>query len=178
MRWYPSDPRWHGAQRHYFNFAAVHSLILIIYVVLVIVEGVLMRRWTSDWGYGSRASTPYDFWARHGPYLLLDAALSLVSAWFIHRSKWHPVAALVTSVLAVCLWLCACLLNALLAYYSEYSFAERGEWEKIAYAQAAMQGLLVVCYAGMVGCAGKAVGVWKAERRVRRAEERVGGLVM
>lgn len=158
-RWYPRDPRWQGSQKHYFNMATFRSPVLIIYVILVIVEGSLFQSWRREWGY--RSGSPYDFWSRHGPYLLIDAALSLSIAYCVYREIWHPVIALTTSILAFFLWTAGCLMNALLPYYSEYSFRQRSQWESISYGESAMQAIIALSYLTMMGFAAKAVHEWR-----------------
>ncbi|KAK3209279.1 hypothetical protein GRF29_69g1339304 [Pseudopithomyces chartarum] len=177
-RWYPSDARWNGPQKHYFNVSTFRSLILIVYVVLVIVEGRLVSSWTRNWGY--RSTSPYDFWARHGPYLVIDAALSLAMAFCIHKGRWGPVVALVTSILAFLMWFAAMLVNVLVVHYSEYSFPQRDEWERMAYAEGAMQLLIALCYLTMMVFAIKALRSWKknGNRAPVSAEQRVDELRM
>ena len=174
--WYPSDAYWNGPQKHYFNVSTFRSLILIVYVVLVIVEGRLVSSWTRDWGY--RTTSPYDFWARHGPYLVIDAVLSLTMAFCVHKGWWRPVVALVTSILAFLMWFAAMLVNVLVVYYSEYSFPQRDEWGRMAYAEGAMQLLISFCYLAMMVFAIKAVRSWKknGNRAPMSAEQRVDEL--
>jgi hypothetical protein len=57
-RWYPRDTRWHGVQKHYFNASTIKSLVLIAYVILIVVESVLLRRWIQDDDSFSTTSAP------------------------------------------------------------------------------------------------------------------------
>lgn len=68
----------------------------------------------------------------------------------------------------------------MLAYYSEYSFKERDEWERIANGEAALQALMAACYLGMMGFAAKAVHVWRknGKRPPKTAAQRVDELLM
>ncbi|KAJ4291760.1 hypothetical protein N0V90_009655 [Kalmusia sp. IMI 367209] len=159
-RYYPRDTRWQGPQRHYFTASNIRALVLIVYVILVIVEGVLIRKWLGR-GRVSAIEQPYAFWARTGPYLLGDAVLSLVAAFLIHKEKWHPIAALVTAILAFGLWFAGCFLNSLIVYSNEYYFEEVDKWRNICYGEAALQALLAVCYLVMMGFAAKAVHEWR-----------------
>jgi hypothetical protein len=56
--WYPRDTRWHGVQKHYFNVSTFKSLVLIAYVILIVVESVLMRRWFPNDDTFSSSSAP------------------------------------------------------------------------------------------------------------------------
>lgn len=78
------------------------------------------------------------------------------------------------------MWCAAMLINVLLAYYSEYSFSQRDEWERIAYAEGAMQLLIAFCYLGMMVFAVKAVRSWKknGKKAPMSSEQRVDELRM
>lgn len=118
------------------------------------------------------------FWTRTGIYIIIDAILSLTMAFFIWKEKWHPIAALVTSILASALWLAACFLNAFIAYSNEYWFLNMDAWRKIVYGEAGLQAVLVLCYWAMMGFAAKAVHEWRKVKNgrgnrasVRKADE-------
>ncbi|KAJ4360306.1 uncharacterized protein N0V89_000867 [Didymosphaeria variabile] len=162
VRWYPRDTRWRGVQKHYFNVSTFKSLVLVAYVILIIVEGALLRRWFRE--SNRRLSTndmPWAFWARTGVYLVIDAALSLVMAYFTWKEEWHPVAALVTAILVFGLWFAACFFNAIVAYSNEYWFKQSDQWQRIAYGEAGLQATIAACYLAMMGFAAKAVHEWR-----------------
>lgn len=41
----PVDPRWQGRPRHYLTAFTIKNLFIIPFVILVVVEGVLYKRW-------------------------------------------------------------------------------------------------------------------------------------
>ncbi|KAF2442754.1 hypothetical protein P171DRAFT_474140 [Karstenula rhodostoma CBS 690.94] len=183
VTWYPRDTRWHGVQKHYFNVSTFKSLVLVVYVVLIIVESSLMRRWFREGNNDlSTTSGPWAFWARTGIYLIIDAAFSLTIAYFIMRNNWHPVAALVTSILLFGLWFAGCVLNAFSVYNNEYYFKQMDEWRGIVYGEAGLQGTIAASYIVMTGFAAKAVHEWrknKAGMNVKsQADRRVDELVL
>lgn len=51
VNWYPHDTRWHGVQKHYFDASTFRSLVFVAFVILIIVESVLMRRWFREEDY-------------------------------------------------------------------------------------------------------------------------------
>ncbi|KAK7188288.1 hypothetical protein PSPO01_05479 [Paraphaeosphaeria sporulosa] len=179
VQWYPRDTRWHGVQKHYFNASTFKSLVLIAYVILIVVESVLMRRWFREETYDlSTTEGPWFFWSRTGIYLIIDAVFSLAMAYFTWKNNWHPVAALVTSILLFCLWVAACLLNTFVVYSNEYSFKHLDEWRRIAYGESGLQATISVCYFVMMGFAAKAVHDWRKNKtgmggRNRRVDELV-----
>ncbi|KAL1598743.1 hypothetical protein SLS60_007884 [Paraconiothyrium brasiliense] len=104
---------------------------------------------------------PWAFWARTGVYLVIDAVLSLVMAYFTWKEKWHPLAALITAILAFGLWFAACLLNVMVVYSNEYWFRQSNDWQKIGYGEASLQATIAGCYFAMMGFAAKAVHEWR-----------------
>jgi hypothetical protein len=127
----------------------------------------------------AKTTCRWNFWARTGPYLIIDAAFSLVMAYFTWKQTWHPIAALVSAILLFWLWFAGCLLNAMLVYSNEYSFQQMDEWRRIGYGEAGLQAAIAACYLAMMGFAAKAVHEWRRNRaRGSGADRRVDELVL
>jgi hypothetical protein len=85
----------------------------------------------------------------------------------MHHSTYsfHPIFALVGSVLTVCLYIQVCWLGPFLAYANEVQFPNEDAWQSIVYAEAGIQVVLLLMWAGMMGLSAVAVHKWRAGKR-------------
>ncbi|KAF1960783.1 hypothetical protein CC80DRAFT_590124 [Byssothecium circinans] len=157
------DPKWQGPQRHFFTVFAIKNLFLIVFAILIVVESVLFREWTR--GYDSNNAA---FWARNSIPILVDSFLTLVTSWCIATQKWHPIAALVTSIFWPGVWVFGATYNSVGPYSTEVYFPRDDQWWALCWAEAAIQCIIGILYYVMMGFAAKAVHeMRKAE--IRRA---------
>lgn len=91
-------------------------------------------------------------------------------AYFIHVNRWHPIVALVTSILWSGLWMSGCTLNWIIVYSNEVNFHNRSQWEELGYAEAACQGLISILYLVMMVFSAKAVHEWRKGNKGRARE--------
>lgn len=47
----PTDPRWHGFQRHHHTLWLIKSALLIPFIILVIVDYALFKTWWESGSY-------------------------------------------------------------------------------------------------------------------------------
>lgn len=108
---------------------------------------------------------------RIGIYLVPDLVLTLVMLVFIPKRWWHPITALVTSILWFGLWLCACFFNILLIESNEIPFDNVRQWYNWGYAEGTFQALIAVMYVIMMVFAAHAVHRWRMRPSRNAVEE-------
>ncbi|KAH6612128.1 hypothetical protein C7974DRAFT_419027 [Boeremia exigua] len=172
----PRDPRWHGPQRWFFVLDLLRIVVLTAFTILAITETVLFRKWYNSWHstveYDSD-ETAADFFLRLGLALIPDILSVLTTHALLSRTHFHPVYALVQSLIVCCLYAVALSLNTIIVVCNESSIPQIGAWRRLCYAEMALQGVLWGVWVGLVGCACKAVDAWRAGRVEDRIEERV-----
>ena len=77
----------------------------------------------------------------------------------------HPIFAVAASCIMLGLYVAVAFINILITYSNERGFEVKEGWQKVAYVEAGFQGVLGLCYAGMLGASCVAVSVWKKNRR-------------
>ncbi|KAF2684552.1 hypothetical protein K458DRAFT_389019 [Lentithecium fluviatile CBS 122367] len=86
----------------------------------------------------------------------------------IAKARWHPIAALTTSILWFGIWFSGMFINALVVFSNEIAFDHVGEWSAICYVEAVFQGTFAVLYLVMVWFAAVAVRGWRKEKMGER----------
>ncbi|KAH4408600.1 hypothetical protein HBH92_146800 [Parastagonospora nodorum] len=173
---HPSDIRWQGRQRLHHTIFLAKNILLMPFIILVIVESALIKSW---WPYESWEYAPYEFWLRIGLALIPDLVYTIIAFFLIlnpmHHSTYsfHPIFALVGSVLTVCLYVQVCWLGPFLAYANEVQFPNEDAWQSIVYAEAGIQVVLLLMWAGMMGLSAVAVHKWRAGKKGGVEEVRV-----
>jgi len=113
----------------------------------------------------------YHFWLRIGLALIPDVLFTLLSLVVIlnplHHSTYsfHPVFALVSSLVMLSLYVNVCWLNPMIAYSNEVTFHREQIWEKITWAETGMEAVLCLCWIGMMGASCVAVHGWRVEKK-------------
>ncbi|PVI02795.1 hypothetical protein DM02DRAFT_589130 [Periconia macrospinosa] len=165
-----SDKRWQGIQRHYFTLYMIKNLLILPFVGVVIAESVSMKKWGEEDRVSNNGAN-VKFWERIGAALIPDVALTFVIAFGIVKQRWHPIAALVTSIVYMALWLFVTLLNALVAYSGEVVYFSEvktlNKWQSMCYAEAGFQGAITLLYMIMLGFASKGLHEWRKARNHR-----------
>lgn len=85
-------------------------------------------------------------------------------AYFIHVQRWHPIAALVTSICWFGNWLAGLLLNLFTVMSNEISFYNDDKWYNICYAEVGFQTIFALLYVAMMVYAAIAVHRWRMEK--------------
>jgi hypothetical protein len=80
-------------------------------------------------------------------------------------NRWHPIAALVTSILLPAPWLLGAMYNLLWPYGTEIYFENDDQWWALCWAEAGLQFVIVILYFVMAGYAAKAVHEWRKLRK-------------
>ncbi|KAH7072507.1 hypothetical protein FB567DRAFT_633394 [Paraphoma chrysanthemicola] len=171
----PTDPRWHGFQRHHHALFFIKSVILAPFIILVIVDYALFKSWWESGSYSYHKSweyAPYQFWLRIGLALIPDIILTLIYLILIlnplHRSTYslHPVFALVASICMLGPYATVCWLNPMIAMSNEVGFPNMEKWEQIMWAETGMQALLALMWIEMMIASCVAVHKWRKGRKV------------
>ncbi|KAF2264067.1 hypothetical protein CC78DRAFT_580810 [Lojkania enalia] len=157
---HPKTPTWQGPQRTFFPLFATKSFLLLPFIILYVVE-------IND--YGIRVLMT----------LVADLLLTPTTYFLIYRNMYHPVTALVTSVVFFCLWLCGTLFNGFLAYSNELFFVKNTQWKNLCYGETGLQGVIDLLYGVMIGFAAVAVHRWRKGRKegIAKVESRDTGRV-
>jgi hypothetical protein len=128
----------------------------------------------------SNSSSSYHFWLRIGLALIPDVLLTMVSIILIlnpmHHSTYsfHPVFALVTSLVMMSLYVNVCWLNPIVAMSSEVWFYNADVWDNLALAETGMQSILCIVWIVLMGYSCAAVHGWRKEKK--RADVKMGRL--
>lgn len=97
----------------------------------------------------------------------------------VHRhppySRFHPVYALVQSLVLFCLYVPVIFINWLIAYSEERSMDRLSDWRALCYGEMGLQAVLAICWAGLVVCSCVAVHKWRHVAREERVERAVRG---
>jgi hypothetical protein len=96
-----------------------------------------------------------------GIYLMCEAAFTLISGFWMYKSRWHPIAALVASFILFGLWTSGAALNAIIIASVEVGFVNLNNWYKLCYAEVGFQASMAILYAVMMGFSGNAVHMWR-----------------
>jgi hypothetical protein len=110
----------------------------------------------------------YHFWLRIGMAYFLDLLCTLISLVLIlnpmHRATYafHPVFALVQSLIMAIMWAAVSGTNPSLAWSEETFFEQRHEWEQIAYAETGFQVAICLLWGAMVVLSCIAVHRWRS----------------
>jgi hypothetical protein len=111
----------------------------------------------------------------------LDLLLTIISLVLIlnplHRATYafHPVFALVQSLIMWLLWATVSASNASLAWSEETFFEHRREWEQIAFAETGFQAAIFLLWVAMMVLSCIAVHRW---RRAKKGAKKVGDVRM
>ncbi|CAO2652905.1 Nn.00g023160.m01.CDS01 [Neocucurbitaria sp. VM-36] len=186
----PRDPRWQGFQRRHHTIFLVKNLTLLLFIILVIVEYSLFITWWNTDSESSLEYAPYAFWFRIGIALIPDALYTLLTLSLIFQTPhlslknrtwtFHPAFALTFSIVLFGLYVSLSFLNAQIIGSNEISFHNVDSWYTLGYVELGFQGVLGLCYLGMMVCACVAVHRWRVGKKGggRYAEvekEREGG---
>lgn len=119
----------------------------------------------------SNNSSSYNFWFRIGMAYFPDLLFTLVSLVLIlnpmHRATYafHPVFALVQSLIMFLMWAVVSGLNPALAYSEETFFKKRREWEQIAYAETGFQVAVCLLWVAMLALSCIVVHRWRGAKK-------------
>jgi hypothetical protein len=122
----------------------------------------------------------YNFWFRIGMAYFPDLLFTLVSHILIlnpmHRATYafHPVFALVQSLIMFLMWAAVSGLNPALAYSEETFFEKRREWGQIAYVEAGFQVAVCLLWVAMLVLSCVAVHRWRGAKKSENV--RIGAL--
>lgn len=116
-------------------------------------------------------NTRYHFWIRIGWALIADVVYTLATLALIHQKlprvlklpgwNFHPAVALTFSILLFAAYPLICFFNILIAWSNEVSFHNSNVWYQLAFVEAGVQGVLGLCYLGMMICSCVAVHRWR-----------------
>ncbi|KAF2023039.1 hypothetical protein EK21DRAFT_81721, partial [Setomelanomma holmii] len=171
---FPTDIRWRGIERHHHKIFLVKSVLLILFSILVIAEYSLFKSWWENGPYDYHKDwtwAPYQFWLRIGIALIPDILVTLLTLILLlnplHHATYsfHPVFALVSSFCMFGLYVGVCFLNPLFALSNEVAFHNMDIWERIVFVETGFEGVICLCWVGMMGLSAVAVHRWRVGRR-------------
>ncbi|KAF2877534.1 hypothetical protein BDV95DRAFT_481972, partial [Massariosphaeria phaeospora] len=168
----PTDPRWLGSQRHHLTLLLAKNVFLVGFLILVCVEAGLFWSW---WKleHSRKGDQVYSFWLRIGLSLVPELLLTPCQIYSVATQRWHPVSALVTSLISCGLWACALSLNVMLVFSNETGFPNLSAWYDLCYTEAGLQGVIALIYLVLMGFAAAAVHRYKKDVRLKRVQQEV-----
>jgi hypothetical protein len=113
----------------------------------------------------------HNFWLRIGIALIPDALLTILTLILIlnplHHATYsfHPVFALVSSLVMMGLYVSVAFMNPFMAYSSEVPFRFSDKWYTLAFVEAGVQGLLSLLCLAMVVYSCLAVHKWRMAKK-------------
>jgi hypothetical protein len=116
-------------------------------------------------------ATRYNFWSRIGIALIPDVLLTIVTLVLIlnplHNATYsfHPIFALVSSLVMMGLYVSVAALNPIIAYSDETTFDNSGKWLNLTLAEMGVQAVLELLYLVMMVYSCVAVHKWRMAKK-------------
>ncbi len=118
----------------------------------------------------AKITTRLDFFFRVGLVLIPDVLSSIITYTLLANKHFHPVYALVQSIVVFCLYPIFMTFNVIFVLSDETGLPEIDAWRQLCYAEMGLQAVLTVCWIGLLACSAVAVDkmrVGKGEARMR-----------
>jgi hypothetical protein len=93
----------------------------------------------------------------------------IAGAWSL-----HPVVVVLGSGVMLGLYVAVTVINIQITSSNGRGFEIKEGWRKVVYVEAAVQGVLGLCYAGILGASCVAINVWRKERKGGRDGVEIG----
>ncbi|KAH8729085.1 hypothetical protein GQ44DRAFT_607729, partial [Phaeosphaeriaceae sp. PMI808] len=181
----PQDVRWQGTQRRHHKFFLSKNILLFLFTILIIVEYALFKSfWENEKNYLQKAWkwAPYNFWLRIGIAYIPDVLLTIVTLVLIfnplHHSTYsfHPVFALSSSLVMVCLYVALSFMDPLYALSNEVPFSNSEVWEYVVFVETGVQCAIGILWILMVVYSSIAVHKWRMAKKSAGVEVKMGSV--